>query len=547
MGGRRAANSWVIAGALASAPIGCGDDAPVGGDTATTTGGATTEASTTEASTSEASTTEATSTTTSATSTTTTGETAGSTTAPAPICGDGVLDPGEACDDGNDEDRDGCSNACMTGYVPDPVTMGVDLPPVIPVLVIEVGGAMIQKDVEVPGTITIYEDHDGTLMDLGAVKPTMVAPIGFEGRGNFTWTLPKKGYAFELQDGVGGSLDREILGLPAGSDYALYACYTDKTCMRNALVFALGQELGRWSPRTRFVELVLDGEYMGLYMVWERVRRDKTRCDVDKPAATAKDGDLSGGYIFRHEGGGKGQETIDGVTYDRDWSTTAGRVYTYHYPQENKLSADQSAYLRGFVQDFEDALAQDPAAYSTWIDVLSWVDHAIVEELTNNWDGYVHSVYMTKESVDDGGRFRMGPLWDYDLAFANGNVTGYNCATDNWAVQIVRPYPDDVPTYWLDLFADAEFRAALKCRWQELRAGPITSERFAAQIAAWTAFTADARARDQARWQTMGKPIFPNCWNEATYEAEIDHLQLWIDDRIAWLDGQLAAVPGACR
>lgn len=46
-------------------------------------------------------------------------------------------------------------------------------------------------------------------------------------------------------------------------------CYTDKTCLRNALVFALGQELGRWSPRTRFVELIIDGDYRGLYMIWE--------------------------------------------------------------------------------------------------------------------------------------------------------------------------------------------------------------------------------------------------------------------------------------
>ncbi|MBL8969389.1 MAG: CotH kinase family protein, partial [Myxococcales bacterium] len=301
----------------------------------------------------------------------------GATTMAAPVCGDGVVDAEEACDDGNSEDRDGCSNVCARGYVPDPVTMGIGLPGVLPVLRVNVGGQTIEKDVEIPGTIEVFEAHDGTLADLDQVTPTLSSKIVFEGRGNFTWTLPKKGFALELQDELGAAVDLEVLGMPAGSDFALYACYTDKTCMRNALVFALGQELGRWSPRTRFVELFIDGDYRGLYMLWERVRRAETRCDVDKPAATAMDGDVSGGYILRHEGGGKGPEVVDGVMYTQDFVTASGLVYTYHYPSAAKLSAEQSAYLPAYMQDFEAALAMQPGDYADWIDVGSWVDHAI--------------------------------------------------------------------------------------------------------------------------------------------------------------------------
>ncbi|MBL9104472.1 MAG: CotH kinase family protein [Myxococcales bacterium] len=468
------------------------------------------------------------------------------TTAGEPVCGDGVVEGAEACDDGNAEDRDGCSNACQEGYVPDPVTMGLDLPAVIPVLRVDVGGQEVKKDIDVYGTIEVFEAHAGTLADLDSVAPTLSAGVAFQGRGNFTWTLPKKGYAFELQDAMGDDLAAEIMGLPAGSDFALYACYTDKTCMRNALVFALGQRLGRWSPRTRFVELILNGEYLGLYMLWERVRRDETRCDVDKPDKTAAEGDISGGYIFRHEGGGKGPEVVDGMQYDRDWSTSSGRVYTYHYPDSDKISPEQSAYLRDYVQGFEDAMQADPSAYVEWLDVPSWVDHGIVEELTNNWDGYVHSIYMTKEADEDGGLFGMGPLWDFDLAFANGNVTGYNCQTDNWAHQISRPYPDDMPTYWLQLYADPEFQRAFKCRWQELRGEAIAQATFEQQISAWVAFTAQARARDQMKWATVGQDIFPNCFSMPTYEEEVAGLMTWIDARVAWLDAQTAAMPGAC-
>jgi cysteine-rich repeat protein len=464
-----------------------------------------------------------------------------------PECGDAIVDAGEECDDGNAIEWDGCSSECVAGYLPDPVTLGLELPPVVPVLRVDVGGQEIIKDVEIVGQLEIFEAHDGTLSDLDNLTPTWASVVGFQGRGNYTWTLPKKGYAFELQDDLGASIDASILGLPPGSDFALYACWSDKTCMRNALVFALGQQLGRWSPRTRFVELFIDGDYLGLYMVWERIRRDVARCDIDKPAPTANDGDLEGGYILRHEGAGKGIEIVDGMMYNQDFVLDSGLVYTYHYPSASEITPEQSTYLVEYMQGFEYAMDADPSAYASWIDELSWVDRGIVEELTNNWDGYVHSVYMTKDSMADGGLLGMGPLWDFDLAFANGNVTGYNCQTNNWAYQIVRPPPDNMPNYWLALFADDEFRNAFKCRWQELRTDAISLATFEAQIAAWVDFTVDARARDQARWGTVGNMIFPNCFSAPDYMGEIDMLLAWISARIAWLDAQTAAMPGVCR
>ena len=464
-----------------------------------------------------------------------------------PECGNGIVDEGEDCDDGNAFEWDGCSNDCVAGYMSDPVTMALELPAVVPVLRLDIDGQLIEKDVEIAGQLEIFEDHDGTLADLDMVDPTLTTAVGFQGRGNYTWSLPKKGYAFELQDGLGGDVDLQILGLPPGSDFALYACWSDKTCMRNALVYALGQRLGRWSPRTRYVELIIDGEYRGLYMVWERIRRDVARCDIDKPAASAVEGDLSGGYILRLEGAGKGIKTVDGVDYERDFVMDGGRIYTYHYPRPWKLTPEQAAYPPAYLQSFEDAMALDPAVYPEWIDILSWVDHGIVEELTNNWDGYVHSIYMAKTSEANDGRLAMTALWDYDLAFANGDVTGYNCQTDNWAHLIERNVPDDVPEYWLSLFADAEFQTAFKCRWQELRADAISLTTISAQLDAWAAFTVDARVRDQARWGTLAMgEIFPNCFWAPTYDGEITLLLDWIDARISWLDAQVAAMPGAC-
>lgn len=432
----------------------------------------------------------------------------------------------------------GPADTAPVGYIADPVTMGQSLPPVIPVLRVNVGGRAIERDVEIAGTIAVFEQHDGTLTDLATRTPTFTGPIGFQGRGNFTWSLPKKGYAFELQDASGNASDRALLGMPPGSDFALYACYTDKTCLRNALVYALGQQLGRWSPRTRFVELFIDDQYLGLYMVWERIRRDRARVDLPRPAATASAGDITGGYIVRHEGGPMG----DGS----DFTTTSDTVYAYHYPDVDRITADQRQYVLGAFQRMEDAIAARPADHSAVIDARSWIDRGIVEEVTNNWDGYVHSIYMTREADRAGGRIGMGPLWDFDLAFANGNVTGYNCRTDNWAYQIARPRPDNVPAYWLALYAEPSFLRAWKCRYQELRRGPLALATFEARIATWVAFTAAARARDQERWPTIGTPIFPNCATHPSYAAEVSALRDWIAARLTWLDAQAAAMPGTC-
>ena len=96
------------------------------------------------------------------------------------------------------------------------------------------------------------------------------------------------------------------------------------------------------------------------------------------------------------------------------------------------------------------------------------------------------------------------------------------------------------------LLAEPTFQGAWKCRYQALRATALAQSTFDARIATWVAFTAAARARDQATWPTIGTPVFPNCTNQPSYDAEVTYLRTWISDRLAWLDAQAAAMPGAC-
>lgn len=414
------------------------------------------------------------------------------------------------------------------------------LPTVVPVLWLEAGGKNVgSSPVKVPGRLKVIEDHDGSGMGLAQRPATVDVPMGIGLRGDFSSALPKKPYGIELRDAAGMDKEYPILGMPAGSDFALYACYTDKTCMRNAIVYDLGQSLGRWNPRFRFVEAYLDGKYVGLYNLIEAIKRDKNRVNVPKPGADAATGDVTGGYIFRHEGGGKG------ITLD--WKSTGGLVWTFKYPRVEDLTIAQRSYLVSYVNDFEAAMrapgwASAETGYRTWFDVPSAVDYVIVQEVTNNWDGYARSVYFTKEPKAAGNRLYAAPLWDYDLAFGNASL-GDNFRTDTWAYKNARTDVNAVLFFFKKLWGDAAFQADVRCRWKELRRGPLARATLDGKMTAWAKYIGPSWTRDQARWPTLGTRIFPNYYVGKTYDAEVAWLRDWIAKRLAWLDTNL---PGAC-
>src|SRR5687768_3387080 len=131
---------------------------------------------------------------------------------------------------------------------------------------IDVGGSDITQKARTRGTLKVIEDHDGTLKDLSTRAVTTQSAIGIEIRGATSVVLPKKSYDIELQNDQGGDRKLPLVGLPSDSDWALHGCGNDGTCLRNALAYALGRELGRYAPRTRFIELFLDGQYRGVYL-----------------------------------------------------------------------------------------------------------------------------------------------------------------------------------------------------------------------------------------------------------------------------------------
>lgn len=426
--------------------------------------------------------------------------------------------------------------------------------PILPVVLIEVRGVPIGETDKTAGVIRFITEHDGTLNAITQQSPSVVLPMAIELRGGST--SPKRSYSFELRDAAGKDRSAPLLGLPSESDFVLSACYADKTCLRNVLAYQLGRDLGHWAPRTRFVEVLIDGQYQGLYVLTERIKQQKNRVEIAKPAESSFLGDVTGGYIFKMEGPGEGRP---GDQPSRDWISGPGqRVYSYHFPKFDKIADVQRAYLHGFVAGFETMMkgADWATKYASSIDVGAWVDHTLVLEAANNVHGYASSAYFHKQGAAQGGRLFAGPLWDFDGAFGNATVRD-GMRTDTWSHAgnrfgtFATPYMPPgaisyVPFYWEKLWSDPAFRVFARCRWQQARATFLAAAALDGRFAAWRAELALAQPRDQAKWKTIGMKLPSNDFVGSTWDAEVTHLREWLDKRLAWMDGELAAIPGEC-
>ena len=308
-------------------------------------------------------------------------------------------------------------------------------------------------------------------------------PIGIKLRGNSSLSFNQKKYTIELRDESGKDVEASLLGMPAHSDWVLLAPYNDVSAVRDPLAFQLWRDMGHWAPRTRMVELTLNGDYRGIYILSEAIKRDSMRVDIAKLKKSDIAGrDVTGGYILR----------ID--TYDEEDATFPSKVpgigeeimtsqitWSCIYPKKKKLQPEQLAYIEQFVDSMELAIQSDDFAnpqrgYAHFIDVPSFVDYFIHTELSLNADGYKRSAYFYKEKLHadgTGGKLVAGPVWDYNLAYGNCNFCNAN-NPEAWCFEGGNTQP--TPAFWQRLLQDPAFRKAVKMRYKALRKGVLSNK-----------------------------------------------------------------------
>ena len=332
--------------------------------------------------------------------------------------------------------------------------------------------------------------------------------VGLHVRGNTSRDFDKKSYAFETWDENDEDLDVALLGLPAEEDWVLQGPFSDKTLIRNHLIYQLSRDIGRYAARTRFVELEINGDYRGVYVLMEKIKRDDVRVALPDGAALLKRDWVEGGEKFI-------QTTACQDELKVEWSDDIDEIVT-------RLDSIEAELL---IVDFSS------------VDLGSFIDHMLLVEIGRNVDGYVLSTWITLSENDVLG---MGPVWDYNGAL--GNASYFKAwETNGWHYQNPE-FPGDNPNgfCWYEaLLENPEFLNLRRERWQIHRAGPWSDTAIEARIDGASAVLEPAIERNFERWPLLGEVIWPNdlgAEDRTTYVDEVSYLKSWIKQRMAWMD-----------
>lgn len=446
---------------------------------------------------------------------------------------------GQCTTDGTCAAVTGCTDAAAINYVPaaaeDDNSCVYWESSNLPIIQINSSGPILD-DPRIVANMAIVNNAPG-FNQIGDFPNEYNGLIAIEIRGSSSQMFPKKSYSLETQDAEGQNNNVALLGMPEENDWILHGPYTDKTLIRNAVVFELGEKLNRYTPRRRYCELFINYDYKGVYMLMENIKRDDNRVDIATllPEDTVGN-ELTGGYILK----------IDKFTGDFNggwqspYSTVAGdNLYVqFHKPEIDDLNAPQIAYIEDHITSFEDALAgpnfTDPElGYAPFIDAHSFIDLYLINELSKNIDGYRLSTYFYKQKDSNGGKIVMGPWWDYNLSLGNANycegaiTEGFEVNTDCGNTN---------PFWWERMLEDPAYRDLTRCRWEEYRSDAWSNASIHSTIDSLANLLGEASIRDHARWPRLGQWVWPNAFVGDTYEEELDFMRDWIDDRLDWLD-----------
>jgi hypothetical protein len=347
--------------------------------------------------------------------------------------------------------------------------------------------------------------------------------------------MPQPGFAMAFIDELNQERSLPLLGLPADSDWILYAPNAyDPVLIHNPFIHQLSRDIGRYSPRTRFVEMfvvrnagrVREAHYAGLYVLEEKIKIGKHRVNIDRlDASDTKPPQVTGGYVLKVDRLGPGESGL---------FSSGERGIVYVEPREQTISLPQRAaqrnYLAQFFDDFENALGsegwKDPTrGYRAYLDVDAAIDFHVLEVLSGNVDALVLSTFFYKPR---NGKITFGPHWDFDRAL--GSTDGRDDDPRNWNTGPFFGGP-----WWPRLFTDLDFWQQWVDRWQELRRSHFSGTNLNALIDRLATEIKEAQPRQYRRWDFQPRG--------GSYQSEIALMKDWLANRVDFIDSQLAEPP----
>jgi len=417
----------------------------------------------------------------------------------------------------------------------------------LPIIVITTqGGSTIPDGPKITADMKIIHKGNGQVNSVNDPGNIYSGKVGIEIRGRYSASLPQKPYGFETRDNAGNNLNVPILGMPEENDWVLTANYNDKTFLRNFLAFEIFRKMGYYAPRTVYCEVIVNGEYLGIYLLGEKIKQDKNRVNIAKLKPEDNTGDgLTGGYIFTND---YYDETNSWLSKYRPLNRPDGNVhFVYYDPEPDELTSIQKSYLKNYVDSFEEVLYSPDfkdysKGYRAYLDVNSFVDYFILGELSRNVDAYKKSRFYSKDKDSNGRLIHSGPPWDYDWAWKDitENCIHFN-QTDGsgWAYRVNDCNNWPTPPSWeVRLMQDDVFANKIYKRYFSLRQTILGEEYLHHVIDSVAALLDEAQVRHYQKWPILGINVGTGEYGEQpdTYSGEIVKFKSWINRRLTWLD-----------
>lgn len=417
---------------------------------------------------------------------------------------------------------------------------------------------VIQDEPKIPVQMEIFDNGSGQLNQVSST-PTISTVAGVEFRGStsqadfyFLPGLVKKPYGIELwTDSTGVKAKKlSLLQMPEETDWVLNASYNDRSFMRDFIAQSLAGRIGLLHSKAKFVELIINDEYRGVYVLMEKVKQGKNRVPISDLYPTENAGDdVTGGYLLKIDKTSGSPSTSWKSNYTSGITATQKCEFQIEYPQYGLITQQQLVYIRDYINNWEKKLMtedmNDPkASFRDYMDVSSFVNYFILNEVTRNVDGYRLSTYLYKDKESLGGKIKMGPAWDFNIALGNADyLNGWK--TDGFVYKAMENDGGkndywQVPFWWNKLIQDASFRKALATRWKTVRSSFLNTSTLFATIDSAQVVLKDPLTRNFQKYPLMGKKIWPNYYVGATLSDEVNWLKNWIQGRLVWLDAQMA-------
>lgn len=393
------------------------------------------------------------------------------------------------------------------------------------IVVVANGNSAIVNITSPPPSIEEFKDGV-TINILNTSSDKTFKNAKIKGFDNLSWTLPKKNYEVRLESA------QEFLGLEQNTSFAFYANHSDKTLLRNYLAFKANRNIFKnikWAPSYVYAHVILNGEYIGFYLIAETVRIGKNRINI----LNLKDCKLltsAANYGFLLEVNDRKDKSFN-------FTTKKGVNFSLVDPDGASLSKEYKQYIEDWMQKCENALfASDFNATSSgnylwnYFDINSFADWFIINEISKNSNAKFHlECYMYFDPSDK--KMHMGPVGDSSIAFGNVNFLETELYYNWWLNQ----------NEWIKrMLSDKTFMKTIRARWITTKSSVDNWASTQIQTKA-DALSPDAKL-NFSKWPILGKYVWPNASGfekRTTYQSEVDHLKQWINNRITWMDSEI--------